>query len=850
MMNLFQQHRGPMRVIFFLTMALMVISSAGYSLSIAEKKASLSSGGTGDLSKDMQRFLIQVNQELKEQHTLLKSLYTEVRELYRDGASDEDYQNQLDQINQVKDNIQILQTSWQEMAVDNNQSEEYALWHQPDTTLGDLVIDYGSQDYVYLMAEEIEDLPLSVNSNIPIPRSAWTDMLEMILTENGIGIKQLNPFLRQLIFLKQDNSNVQLITNDRADLEVTPSDARVCFVLSPKADEVNRAWFFLEKFVNPNSSEIQLVGRDILIIAPVNEVRELLKLYEFVEESGGNLEYRVVPLRRVDAEEMTSVLNTIFNQLEDDFDYSYDEDVSYDEKEKRRSPKYKGNNGLKVIPLANVSQALYLIGTSEEINKAQDIIYQVEAEIGEARERVVYTYQSKHTDSAELADILDRVYNMMVVSRAGVEQEIANVEEENQGRIKSSSQSNANTEVNLNDNLLSPEQIYNPGHYQDGSYVINSDLIQPGSSKQGNPDPNKGRNNFIVDVKTGSIVMVLESIYLPKLKELIRKLDVPKKAVQIEVLLFEKQTDKNGVFGLNLLRLGDKASNTDVTALSFNNINPIGSASSIGNRGILEFCLSRVCGTSGIAAYDLAYRFLLSRDDVTINSNPSVVAINQTTATIEVKEQFSLNTGTLLVDSTGGAIPNNQFVREEYGITIKVTPTIHMRDEEVEWGVDEPNYITLESDITFDTIKPSTVDRPDVTRRHIVNETRIADGQTVIIGGLRRKEAKDFSEKIPLLGELPGIGKLFSDTRMEDSSREMFIFITPKIIVDPSEDMERLKYQQLCRRPGVIPAFLGRLDRARENEKKRLFEGYMNLILGQQPSPLYCPPGEYDGRCR
>jgi len=421
-----------------------------------------------------------------------------------------------------------------------------------------------------------------------------------------------------------------------------------------------------------------------------------------------------------------------------------------------------------------------------------------------------------------------------------------------EGQVKSRSTSNSNstTEINVKDDLLSANQIYNPGFYQDGSYMINSDLIKPGSSEQGNPEPNKDRNNFIVDVKTGSIVMVVESIYLPKLKELIRKLDVPKKAVQIEVLLFEKQIDKNSVFGLNLLRLGDKASNSDVTSLTFNDINPVGSASNIGNRGILEFCLSRVCGSSGIAAYDLAYRFLMSRDDVTINSNPSVVAINQTTATIEIKEQISVNTGTLLIDSTGGAIPNNQFVREEYGITIKVTPTIHMRDEDVEWAGDEPNYVTLESDITFDTIKPSTVDRPDVTRRHIVNEARIADGQTVIIGGLRRKESKNLKETVPFLGELPGIGKLFSDTRLEDNSREMFIFITPKIIVDPAEDMERLKYQHLCRRPGDIPAFLGRLDRAREREKKRLFEGYLTMILGNEPAPLYCPPGEYDGRCR
>lgn len=840
--------RNTMKIIQMILIAVFVtFAGSGFTQTIAEKKASLLAGGGGDLTKEMHRFLVQVNAELKEQKGVLRSLYGEVQDLYQEGAPDEEYQKLLEQINQVKDNIKILEQSWHEMAVDNNQEEEYALWHQPDATLGELVIDYGSQDYVYLMSSEIEETPLSVSSNIPIPRSAWADMLEMILTQNGIGIKQLNPYLRQLIFLKEDKSNVQVITNDLTDLEVFPSDARVCFVLSPKAPEVNRAWFFLEKFVNPNSSEVQLIGRDILIIAPVREVRELLKLYEFVEANSGNLDYKVVPLHRVDAEEMSRVLASIFNQLNEEEATSRQVAASNDS-ENSNTAKFYGSNGLKVIPLANVAQALFLIGTPEELNKAQDIINQVEGEVGEAREKVVYTYQTKHTDSAELADILDRVYAMMVQSQGKLVPDLGLTEE--QVKSRSSSTSNASTEISLNEDTLSANQIYNPGYFQEGSYVINSDLINPGSSEQGNPEPNKGRNNFIVDVKTGSIVMVVESIYLVKLKELIRKLDVPKKAVQIEVLLFEKQIDKNSVFGLNLLRLGDKASNTDITSLTFNDINPVGAASNIGNRGILEFCLSRVCGTSGMAAYDLAYRFLMSRDDVTINSNPSVVAINQTTATIEIKEQISVNTGTLLIDSTGGAIPNNQFVREEYGITIKVTPTIHMRDEDNEWDSEEPNYVTLESDITFDTIKPSTVDRPDVTRRHIVNEARIADGQSVIIGGLRRKESKDLREKVPLLGELPGIGKLFSDTRMEDNSREMFIFITPKIIVDPAEEMVRLRHQQLCRRPGDIPAFLGRLDRAREREKKRLFTGYMTMILGNEPAPIYCPPGEYDGRCR
>lgn len=814
---------------------------------IEEKKASLVSGNSGDLSKEMQRFLFQVNNELKEQYSLLKELYGDARILYQNGASDFNYQELLVQINQVKDNIKILQESWQKMASENSHEEGYALWHLPDTTIGQLVIDYGSQEYVYLIPEEIEEIPLSVNSNIPIPRSEWNEMLHLILQQNGIGIRQLTPLLRELYLFESDNSGIEAITNQPEDLNIFPNEARICFVLSPKIEEVKRVWFFLEKFINPNSSELQMIGQDILIIAPVREVKELLKLFYFVENNGGKLDYKVVPLHRVDPTEMANVLSSIFEQFSENANTAV---VGQEGNKSNASTKPQNVNGLKVLTLSNMAQAIFLIGTPEEINKALDIIDQVESEVGVAREKVVYTYQTKHTDSAELADILDRVYFMMVQSGVGIIDE-ENVNSENLNETNNVNNNQNHVDVVENPNLLAPEQVYNPGYYHDGSYVINSDLIQPGSAPQGNPDPNGNRSNFIVDVKTGSIVMVVESIFLPKLKELIRKLDVPKKAVQIEVLLFEKQVDKESLFGLNLLRIGDSASNVNSTSLSFNNINPVEGPPNIGNRGILDFFISRA-ETSSSPAFDIAYKFLLTRDDITINSNPSVVAINQTTATIEVKDQISLNTGTLLIGTTNGAIPSQQFVREEYGITIKVTPTIHMRDDFGPGciGFDEKNYITLQSDITFDTIRPSVVDRPDVTRRHIVNETRIADGQTVIIGGLRRKESRDLKESIPFLGELPGIGKLFSETRLEDSSREMFIFITPSIIVDPAEDMERLKYEHLSRRPGDIPAFLCRLDRAREREKNKLFEGYLTMILGREPAPLYCPPGVYDGRCR
>ena len=72
------------------------------------------------------------------------------------------------------------------------------------------------------------------------------------------------------------------------------------------------------------------------------------------------------------------------------------------------------------------------------------------------------------------------------------------------------------------------------------------------------------------------------------------------------------------------------------------------------------------------------------------------------------------------------------------------------------------DYVTLETDITFDTEQPSgSVSQPNVIRRHIENEVQVVDGETVVLGGLRSKVSKDCRESLPFIGELPGIGKFF-----------------------------------------------------------------------------------------
>jgi general secretion pathway protein D len=745
---------------------------------IAEKKASFERHDN-EMDPVTLHELRQVNGLLNDKRGELSRLYEKANALYAAGANLESYQPLLEDIQQLKAEVAEIQNMWRQETVSLMQNEEYALWHQPDTSLQQLVMDYGAPDHLYLIPPEIGAIRMSLNSNLPIPRESWSECLELILAQYGVGIRDLSPYLRELYTLRNDPTGIKGIVDRVQELDFYSPQTRVCFLLEPNAADPRADLLFLQKFSSPIETKIEIAAGKIFITSSVGTLQELLKLYAFANSGGKRQEFQLVTLTKINAREMETILNSAF----------HDSNMS------TLSTTYDGST-LRVIPLEHLSQSLFLSGSCDEVKKALGLIRDVESQIEDPQEKTVFWYTTKHSDPEELAIVLARVYDLLTGSSS-------TLREKGDGQKK---------EVKKEDHL-----------------VVDTAHIGPKTTTRTSHKTADGQNNFIVDAKTGAIIMVVEAEALPKIKELLKKLDVPKKMVQIEVLLFEKKVSNSNNFGLNLLRLGSEAKEIARTSFAWG----VG-----GGAGILDFLISRNKG-SGIPAYDLAYQFMLGQEDVQINASPSITTMNQTPATIAIVEEVSIDSG---ADEKKSRI----YKRAQYGITIQITPTINMDDQ----SGDTDGFVTLETDITFDTPKKNQNDRPDVTRRHIKNHVRIADGQTVIIGGLRRKNTQDNKDSIPFLGEIPGLGKLFSHTTMSDDSTEMFVFITPKIIADPIQDAERIKREEMKRRPGDIPQFLHELVRAQEKERRRLFEGSLSILFGRHNQSTYNPRagGEYDGR--
>ena len=460
----------------------------------------------------------------------------------------------------------------------------------------------------------------------------------MILNQSGIGVRQLSPFLRELYLLQKNSTAPQLITDRREELELYPGDARVVFVLTPEPAEGKRIWFFLNKFVNPASTILHMIGRDILIIAKVDEIQDLLKVYDFVGSHKGDREYKAVTIDKIDVDEMARVLGSIFDLISEPLK-NVESAPSPDMRAGKTPTAGRENQGgsgdrtaknsqevygssLKIIPLKNVAQALFLVGTKEEISKAEEIIFQVESQLGEARKRVIFSYRVRHSDADELGQILEQIYGLLMESGPAAEEDL----------------NRSPMPPPFEPPPIPPEEFRAPevqlGLYDQGYYLTDKFIVNPDRRRPRRPPPNQGRNNFIVDPKTGLLVMVVEVDILGRLKELIKKLDVPKKMVQVEVMLVEQVSRYNDSIGLNLLQIGTAAMQKTVTSLIFNS--PENSIA-----GITDFILSRP-GTCSTPGYDAIYRFLVSRDDVRINASPSLLIMNETEGSIEIEEEISV----------------------------------------------------------------------------------------------------------------------------------------------------------------------------------------------------------------
>lgn len=193
---------------------------------------------------------------------------------------------------------------------------------------------------------------------------------------------------------------------------------------------------------------------------------------------------------------------------------------------------------------------------------------------------------------------------------------------------------------------------------------------------------------------------------------------------------------------------------------------------------------------SPMVTYSMNY--LIKNGKGRVLANPRILITNGQNSTIDLSSDYVKTVTSQIVTASGSLTPTVQrtySIGNDEGIRVNMVPFISP-DGYVTLNL-KPDYATEKEKVYAPGIDGKSQDLVAtlLQRRNLdLKNIRIKDGETLVIGGMiREKETKNVS-KIPVLGDLPGVGLFFRNTTSNKEKQELVIMITPKIIKD-SEDV-------------------------------------------------------------
>lgn len=301
----------------------------------------------------------------------------------------------------------------------------------------------------------------------------------------------------------------------------------------------------------------------------------------------------------------------------------------------------------------------------------------------------------------------------------------------------------------------------------------------------------KKRSKVMPDVRTSQLVVVATENELAAVDELVERLDTQTKQVLIEARMVETSINPSTVKGLDWsgtlqgqnLAFGNNLQNTPVT--SGDSVNrPL---SSLWPKMMLDTAHGFNPATAFLDAdgVNLVFSFLNQNSEAKVLSAPRAVMLDNETASISVTRAspiINVTPGT--ANTTGGS--TIQYTN--LGVILNVTPRISAN-----------NYVNLkvtpEVSRKFDTIKKIVADgvyeADEYDVRKIDTRVMIPSGNTLVLGGLAQDDVEEINVKVPVLGDIPGLGYLFRHDNKARKKTNLLIFITPTIVHD--EDFQPTK---------------------------------------------------------
>lgn len=289
----------------------------------------------------------------------------------------------------------------------------------------------------------------------------------------------------------------------------------------------------------------------------------------------------------------------------------------------------------------------------------------------------------------------------------------------------------------------------------------------------------------VVAVKaTNSIIVYADPRDFETIEKIIKELDVLPKQVLIEALIAEVSFDKMKELGVEWAYT-EKFDGETYTGVVGTNLGTIinyaktgvpPSGLSIGvYKGEFTFPLS-VGALINLYAQDTQFNILSTPQIVTTDNQEAIINVSENIPYLKETRFYAYSTG-----QTGDIVKSYDY--KDVGIILKITPQIS-----------QDKYVKLK--ISQEVTKLIESGEAPITAKRLADTTLIIpNGKTVVLGGLLRNDSQKTVSKVPFLGDIPLLGRLFRKDTTKEVKTNLMIFITPRII-SSFEEAEKIKEEK------------------------------------------------------
>lgn len=309
------------------------------------------------------------------------------------------------------------------------------------------------------------------------------------------------------------------------------------------------------------------------------------------------------------------------------------------------------------------------------------------------------------------------------------------------------------------------------------------------------------RGNVSVDDRTNALLVHDTDARLADVRELVNRIDVPVRQVLIEsrvVVANNDFTDELGIkFGGTATRdrsnnglistTGTATGNDVIMGSALDNIQNSGQpypveVPSLNDRLNVNLPVSSPSGRFALAILgsdylvDLEISAAQSEGRGELVSSPRLITANQQEASIKQGVEIPYQTLQSGGGGGGGGAGSVTTQFKEAVLSLQVTPQITPDDR-----------IIMDLEVHRDSVGeevPSATGGfvPSIDKRELITQVLVNNGETVVLGGIYETEVREIRSKVPVLGDIPGLGVLFRNRRDVANKAELLIFVTPKIL--------------------------------------------------------------------